>query len=120
VTAPLTDQRLTEIEARAHDLGCPDCGCRDEGMRQVGDEDVPALIAEIRRLRALVNPATWTAPDGTVLDLSRQMFDRDGEAWALSEVPPLTMAMVDGDLAERPLSLLFERRGPLTNEGEEL
>jgi hypothetical protein len=115
VTAPLTDQRLTEIEARArlvYDAA--------EDPIQLAGYDVPDLLAEIRRLRALVNPATWTTPDGTVLDLDRQVFDRDGEAWTLSEVPPLTMAMVDGDLAERPLSLLFERRGPLTNEGEEL
>ena len=110
MTASPTDDRLAEILEHV-----PNCryGC-------IACEAVPGLVAEIQRLRALVNPATWTAPDGTVLDLSRQVFDRDGDAWTLSVVPPLTMAMVDGDLAERPLSLLFERLGPLTNEGEEL
>jgi len=56
--APLTDQRLDEIQARAANLGCPDCGCRDGETRRVGDEDVPALVAEIRRLRG--NLATVT------------------------------------------------------------
>ncbi len=70
--------------------------------------------------RALATPATWTAPDGTVLDLSRQIFDRDGEAWALVRVPPLTVGMVDGDASDRTLPELFARYGPLTNEGEEL
>lgn len=115
MTAPLTDARLAEIEARArlvYDAA--------QDPIQLAGYDVPELLAEIRRLRALVNPATWTAPDGTVLDLSRQVFDRDGDAWTLSVMPPLTMAMVDGDLSERSLPLLFEQLGPLTNEGEEV
>lgn len=110
MTAALTDELFARILEHV-----PNCryGC-------IACETAPELVAEVQRLRALVNPATWTAPDGTVLDLSRQVFDRYGDAWTLSEVPPLTMAMVDGDIAERPLPLLFERRGPLTNEGEEL
>lgn len=110
MTAPLSGERLAETLEHV-----PNCryAC-------IACESAPGLVAEVQRLRALVNPATWTAPDGTVLDLSRQVFDRDGDPWALSVVPPLTMAMVDGDLAERPLPLLFEQLGPLTNEGEEL
>ncbi len=110
----LTERQLEEIENRAllaYDGGDP---------IQTTGYDVPALVAEIRRLRALANPATWTAPDGTVLDLTRQVFDRDGDAWTLVKVPPLTVAMVDGDASDSTLPELFERYGPLTNEGEEL
>lgn len=50
MTTPLNAERLTEIEARANRL----CRCDDEAciaeMNQVGDQDVPALIAEIKRL----------------------------------------------------------------------
>lgn len=48
---PLTDERLAEIEGRADRLCC--CGdpeCTAE-FRQVADEDLPELFAEINRLR---------------------------------------------------------------------
>ena len=50
MTGPLSDQHLDEIQARGADVGCPDCGCRDEQMHQLGDVDVPAMVAEVRRL----------------------------------------------------------------------
>jgi len=86
----------------------------------VKTEHLRALLAERDQLLQRVNPAAWTAPDGAVLDLSRQVFDRDGDAWTLNEMPPLTMTMVDGDRSDRTLPHLFEAFGPLTNEGEEL
>lgn len=114
MNGPLTDAQLDEIEARAQLAYGGSDPLRTTGY------DVPALLAEIRRLRALANPTIWSAPDGTVLDLTRQVFDRDGDAWALVKVPPLTMGMVDGDAGDRTLPELFTRYGPLTNEGEEL
>ncbi len=103
----------------------------DEIDMEVGPGDGPGQWSErplnasdlrtiIERLRALERPATWTAPDGTVLDLARQIFDLGGDAWTLVGLPPLTVAMVDGDLDSRTLPELFERYGPLTNEGVEL
>lgn len=51
-TAPLTTELLDEIQGRA-DYACPcdDIECRAM-LDQVRHEDVPALIAEIKRLRA--------------------------------------------------------------------
>jgi hypothetical protein len=82
--------------------------------------ELEAIAAERDELRKRVNPATWTAPDGTALDLSRQIFDRDGDAWQLDEVPPLTVAMVDGDLSPKTLPHLWDLLGPLTNDGVEV
>jgi hypothetical protein len=142
---PLTDQRLDEIQAllptvfsnpwrvehdpkgyavvmdnalpvatisyNADELG-PFIACAPDVVKE--------LLAEVKRLRDLVNPASWTAPDGTVLDLSRQIFDRSGDTWQITTIPPLTVAMVDGDLDDRTLPELYAKYGPLTNDGEEI
>lgn len=141
MNAPLTDAQLAEIEStvptiapgpwrleRDNALGeWVVWSAEDDPVLQIliwGSEigpfvetcrtTVPALLAEVRRLRALVNPDTWTAPDGTVLDLARPVLDRDGAEWVLDEVPLLTVAMADGDLDARTLPELFRRYGPLT------
>lgn len=92
---------------------------RSEGLTLMV-ADLRAVLGELERLRGLTNPPTWTAPDGAVLDLSRQIFDRDGDAWHLDELPPLTVAMVDGDLGPKALPHLFDLLGPLTNDGQEV
>jgi hypothetical protein len=48
---PLRETYLDKAEARAKDLGCPDCGCVTDEMRQLGERDVPMLVGEIRRQR---------------------------------------------------------------------
>jgi hypothetical protein len=74
----LTDQRLAEIAARA------------EGVREYIDlpddadglagEDVPALIAEIRRLQALVTEARADTT-GAVCGQCRRPFDPTDTRW---------------------------------------
>jgi hypothetical protein len=50
MTDPLSPERLTEIQARAGRI----CRCDDDDcvadLIQLGDKDVPALVAEVKRL----------------------------------------------------------------------
>lgn len=92
---------------------------RSEGLR-LTPLDLRLVLAALDPADVPINPTTWTAPDGTVLDLTRQVFDSEGDAWMLAAIPPLTMTMVDGDRSDRTLPYLFKDLGPLTNEGEEV
>ena len=51
----MTEAELEQVEIRAADAyGVSDCG-------RVLAEDVPALVAEVRRLRSVIQEAEWAA-----------------------------------------------------------
>jgi hypothetical protein len=71
---PLTDQHLDEIETRAahlYEYGDP-TDTRTAGWEELARTDVPALIAEVRRLRVTEAAAT------TVRALHKRRTERHG------------------------------------------
>lgn len=78
-------------------------------------EGLQLTVADLREVLAEpFLPSTWTAPDGTVYDLTRPLLDRDGDEWQVAAGPWPTAHMVDGDCSPRHLPDLIEDYGPIT------
>lgn len=97
---------LDALEDSAHPHGAIST-LRSEGLR-LTVADLRAVLAEP------FLPSTWTAPDGTVYDLTRPLLDRDGDEWQVSDEPWPIARMVDGRCSPRHLPDLIEDYGPIT------
>lgn len=103
-----------------------------EAYREAGRPDmVPALLQDMDWLdrfspdeppsmhRTSTMPSTRTAPDGTFLDLTRPMLDRDGRAWHWAGYSktghPVVSRQPDGDVVT-PIGAAYNATGPFTQD----